>query len=240
MDALMTPVVEKHIAPMRRTLDRAREFMEEGSYREALSHLETLFVEFGYWEWLGHPGIQELQDEARRVAGTLRARMGKSMGARLGAQEEPKNDYKALAQQDAVRAVGHFMAEIVGQILKRGYADDDLESYGRGYHHARHVDRAYSLREAVEVLEQLDEHQPEESDVWQGLMPAEAISVMAAYTYGNAVHYWFHDLIDAVHNALEDVLPKEGPKEWSPRKKGFGKEDIESLIREILDQAGAG
>lgn len=135
-----------------------------------------------------------------------------------------ETNYLKEAISDALDTISKFKEEIVEQLERDGEASTDLYndySNGDSYHHERHTDRAYSLIEAAHVLDQLGDYEETDGGMWDGLAPREAISVMAAYTYSNAVMGKFQDLVRELNDDFEGELAGDrprGPKEWSPRR----------------------
>lgn len=107
---------------------------------------------------------------------------------------------------DAAAMVQHFANDIVEQIELYGEASRNLNDLPGGdrYHHESHVDRAYSLREAAELLEELAEHEETDSGLWEGLPPRSVISAQAAYTYGNAVWHAVWNLIERINDRVHE------------------------------------
>jgi len=103
----------------------------------------------------------------------------------------------------------NFEDEIVEQLLDSGAASDDLlNDYPNGdaWHHENHVDRWYNFREAVEVIEQLEDFEETDEGLWAGLPMKEALGACAAYTYGNAVYSEWRDLIAEINREADDIL----------------------------------
>lgn len=150
-------------------------------------------------------------------------------------------NYKQEASRDAAHLALHFLDEIVEQILKKGTASDQLY---RDYENGdmaldRYRQGGYSLHEAADVLEQLGEYEADDNGIWEGLAPRDAISVMTAETYANAVYELWRDLIDRINMAVDEDEQdfKIGPKEWSPhgtagKLKEFVKDFIQSELVE--------
>lgn len=154
----------------------------------------------------------------------------------------PEN-YLKKAAEDARDMASYFIDDIVEMIASDGEADEDMgnRSYGRAdeYHHETHVDRSYTLIEAANLLDQLDQFEETDAGIWEGQSPREAISTQAAFTYGNAVYDAWQELIKDINSAIGDrveqgldrqaikrivrlvidgkPIPPAGPKEWSPR-----------------------
>ena len=98
-------------------------------------------------------------------------------------------NYRDAALSDAKDTVEYFADEIVDQLMDGKASDDLLNDYSRGdeYHHESHVDQAYGLLEAAQLLDELYKHEETDSGLWDGQEPREAIATQAAFTYGNAV-----------------------------------------------------
>ncbi len=99
-------------------------------------------------------------------------------------------DYYHKAYIDAQDMIKNFEEEIARMLIDEGEASDDFfndYTYGDAYHHENHVDGSYSLTEAAEVLKELGEYEEADNGWWEGVSPIDAISIKAAYTYGNAV-----------------------------------------------------
>lgn len=121
-------------------------------------------------------------------------------------------NWEDKAQQDARDALDNFADEIAEQAKAGKVSDDMLNDYSGGdaYHHESHVDESYDLKEAAEVLDQLDEWEESDSGLWQGLDMKEALSACAAYTYGNCVYDKWRDYIKTLNESFLDDLEGEG------------------------------
>lgn len=111
-------------------------------------------------------------------------------------------NYYKDAQSDAKSMIDHFADEIVEQLINYGEASDDLlNDYPNGdrYHHENHVNKDYKLTEAAALLDQLSDYEETDNGLWEGLEPRRAISVQAAYTYGNAVYSLWRNLIEKIN-----------------------------------------
>lgn len=157
------------------------------------------------------------------------------------------------AAEDAQEAVKYFSDEIVESIIDNdGQAGVDITDYSETYHHESHVDRSYSLHAAADILSDLDEFEETDSGLWDGVAPKEAISAMAAYTYGNAVASMFNDTMNEINSEVRDQIDngdlfldfesdyigrtiKKGVKEWRPDAEGL--EDMDPDKREALEEA---
>lgn len=116
-------------------------------------------------------------------------------------------NYHAAAKEHARDMVNEFLDQIIEQLIADGEASDDYNNDypdGDAYHHQQHVDKEYSLLEAAELLDQLQEHEETDNGLWDGLEPRRAVCAQAAYTYGNAVSAEWMELIKSI-NADDDV-----------------------------------
>lgn len=118
-------------------------------------------------------------------------------------------NYLQKAANDAAETVQNFQDEILTQLLAKGKASADLNNDypgGASWHHECHVDKSYSLRDAANVLDQLDEFEETDSGLWEGLDMKDALSACAAYTYGNAVASEWADLIKQINDEAELII----------------------------------
>ncbi len=112
-------------------------------------------------------------------------------------------NYHQDARDDARETVLEYIDSIVEQLEEKGEASDDLyNDYPSGdtWHHEGHIDRLYNLTEAAELLDQLHEYTEEDSGLWHGQEPRQAIGTQTAYTYGNAVYSKWIDLISCIND----------------------------------------
>lgn len=114
-------------------------------------------------------------------------------------------NYRNEASDDAADFAENFLDQIIEQIVENGKASDDFRndySDGDSYFYESYVDRGYSLKEAAELLDELEET---DSGLWEGQSPRDAISTQAAFTYGNAVASFIHYLIEEINDAIEEL-----------------------------------
>lgn len=141
-------------------------------------------------------------------------------------------EYNKAALEDADDAIEYFIDEIVENIIdNQGLEDLDINQYSDSYHHETHVDKSYSLREAAEVLGDLSDYEVDVSGLWQGMEPREAISAMAAYTYGNAVAVMFREEMERVKDAIEDA-----DIAWDPEAEPEGLTEEEQDAWEVMSE----
>jgi hypothetical protein len=118
-------------------------------------------------------------------------------------------NYLAKADSDARDTIDHFEDEILEQLLDSGEASDDLlNDYPNGdsWHHECHTDQWYNLTEAAAILDQLDDFEEDDSGLWEGQGPKDAIATMAAFTYANAVMSEWADRIKEINSEAETIL----------------------------------
>lgn len=143
-------------------------------------------------------------------------------------------NYRKEASDDAANMADNFLDEIVEQIQDKGRASDDINNDydgGDSYHHETHIDKSYHLIEAAHLLDQLSDFEETDSGLWESLDPREAVSAMAAYTYGNAVYSYWTDLIKEINEKVADENFDVGPKDWSPLKP---KVTLEEFVKDII------
>lgn len=116
-------------------------------------------------------------------------------------------NYREKVEENAWTTASEFVEQMIEQAQNDKVSDDLYNDYPNGdaYHHENHVDAAYSLQEAAEILHQLRDAEETDTGLWEGLQPEEAISAKAAYTYGNAVMYAWQQIVKDINDHLEDV-----------------------------------
>lgn len=110
------------------------------------------------------------------------------------------------AREAAKDTAENFLDEIIEQLMDTGKASDDLSNDypgGDSWHHENYVDKSYRLLEAAQTIENLRDYQETDSGLWQGLEPIEAVSAMAAYTYGAAVWAKWSELITEINDDID-------------------------------------
>jgi hypothetical protein len=122
-------------------------------------------------------------------------------------------DYRQDAIDDARETARNFEEQILERLMSYGGAasNDLYNDYpgGDDYHHEYHVDRYYTLLQAANLLDQLNDHEETDSGLWDGQSPRKAVAVQAAHTYGNAVMYYFVRLITHINGEFEQALEDE-------------------------------
>jgi hypothetical protein len=130
------------------------------------------------------------------------------------------------AISDAKDTVINYLDEIADMIIEKEKASEDLlNDYvnGDAYHHENHVDKDYTLLEAANILEKLNKFEETDEGLWEGLQPKKAIIAQAAYTYGNAVYYFWTKLIEEINT--QNINSE------------MNKENIKNKIKEILEDS---
>jgi hypothetical protein len=137
--------------------------------------------------------------------------------------KKPEPTYYQLAEEDAKMLVtDYFMDEIIEQLMENGEASDDYNNdyrNGDGIFHEAIVDRDYSSNDAIELLSNLHEFEEDEYGLWEGLSWDRALTTIAAFTYGNAVHDKWTKLIEEINEINLD--------------ENETKEQLEEVIKEI-------
>ena len=142
-----------------------------------------------------------------------------------------RQNYRNEASDDAADSCENFISQIVEQIVDNGKASDDLRndySGGGSYFHESYVDRSYLLKEAAELLDELDDYEETDSGLWEGQSPRDAISTQAAFTYGNAVASYFRDLIEEINDAIEELQNDLEPDDVLTTKQ------VEKVVKEKI------
>lgn len=111
--------------------------------------------------------------------------------------------YMREAKQQAREAAIFFYEKIVDALLSSEKVSIDMGEYDSSYHHETHIDQAYTLHEAADVLDELHKYEETDSGLWYGQDPQTAISTMAAYTYGNAVASMWCELANEINDDSE-------------------------------------
>lgn len=140
-------------------------------------------------------------------------------------------NYRNKASDDAADFCENFIGQIVEQIVENGKASDDYNNDytdGNSYFHESYVDRSYDLEEAAALLDDLDDHEETDSGLWEGQSPRDAISTQAAFTYGNAVASYIHDLIKGINGAVEELQSDLEPDD------ALTSEQVEKVVKEQI------
>lgn len=144
-------------------------------------------------------------------------------------------NYDAEARSDARQMVAEFVDTIIEQLRDNGSASDDYNndySGGNEYHHLTHVDRDYDLSESAAILDQLADHEETDEGLWDGLEPRRAIACQAAFTYGNAVAYYWSAIIEAINTDMASGILADMLGEDDPADDGVIKGRIQELAEE--------
>jgi hypothetical protein len=109
-------------------------------------------------------------------------------------------------KETARDGIREYQDAIVEQLIRNDEASNDLlNDYDNGdsWHHENGVDREYDLKEAADLLET-------DRGLWEGQEPRKAISTQAAFTYGNAVHHFWHEFIKEINARWTQVREEVG------------------------------
>jgi hypothetical protein len=125
---------------------------------------------------------------------------------------EPSWTHKAIEDaEDLIKE--YFIDEIVQQLIDGGEISSDMYNdydNGDGIFHETITDRYYHKTDAMELLDELYEHEETDSGIWEGLDWEKVIQVKAAYTYGNAVMSEWNDIIEKIN----DIDPESLDVTW--------------------------
>lgn len=157
-------------------------------------------------------------------------------------------DYNAKAIEDAWDMADNFLEDIITQAVTGEVSNDLFNDYERGdeYHHSSHVDKEYSLLEAATLLDQLSSHEETDYGLWEGVHdPRQAVGTQAAYTYGNAVMYYWNNVIEEINEFLNmwewdtEAERKEGATKFITTlvvlNQHFERSDADSMVGASLD-----
>lgn len=191
---------------------------------------------------------KEAEDDAKSMALEFLDQIVEQLEEKGKASDDLNNDYAGadsyhhetnVDRSYSLIEAAHILDdldEIVDQILNKGKASDRFDRYPHGdsYHHSTHIDRSYDLMEADHLLDELSRVEETDGGIWEGLDPREAVKTQAAYTYGNAVRSAWETLIENVNNEAEQILPRRGPKDWSPKNRLPASKDFAETIGDFI------
>lgn len=110
---------------------------------------------------------------------------------------KPEPSYSIQADDDAKDLITNFMDEIIDQLIIQGEASVVYNN---------EVDRGYSEKDAVELIDELSDYEEIDSGLWEGEDLRGILSAKAAFTYGNAVYDKWHALIDEINQIDMDEI----------------------------------
>ena len=143
-----------------------------------------------------------------KKAKRLKESIENQIHANLLTCEENKN-YHLLAREDGCEFVLQFADQIAQKLVDTGEASDDYNNDyddGDSWHHETYVDRSYRLLEAAKLLSDLSEFECDDSGLWEGQGPEEAIDTQAAFTYGYAVADYWQRIIKEINEKWETIF----------------------------------
>lgn len=158
-------------------------------------------------------------------------------------------EYRTEAIEEARGAANDFLKEIVENVIAaegeiRETSIDDYASDGYV------SDKSLDLKDAADLLDDLREYEETDSGLWEGQEdPREAVKVMAAFTYRNAVNSLFEDLMTHINETVETAVgttlffdfdewvkskgkAEGGTLDWRPGISDEEKEDQEEALQE--------
>lgn len=121
--------------------------------------------------------------------------------------------YEKSIVNAALYAIQHFSDDIIERVMERRQAPMELTDYSDSYHQER-IDIGWLRpKEAVNLIEELSEH-----EAFGGAMDwdrdwRDALSMLAQETYRNAVINRFGNLMESLNSAF-DIAEKRGEIVW--------------------------
>ena len=117
-------------------------------------------------------------------------------------------NYYDEAKDDASGFINNFQDELVESLMENGEVPTYHSDINESYVYESCGAYGYSLRESAELLDQLDEFEADDSGMWDGQSPRDAVSTMATFTYQNAVSHFITKLLELINDNydLEDIL----------------------------------
>jgi len=147
------------------------------------------------------------------------------------------SDYESEARSDAVAFFDEYRDEMIAQLVDGDKVSKDLlNDYNNGdsFIHETYTDRSYDLREAVDVLEDLDQYEETDAGLWEGKDMKEALETCAAYTYSAAVYSFIQEAIETINDNCESIVDEYGDDdiEW---EEGKDEEALKSRLSDEID-----
>lgn len=119
-------------------------------------------------------------------------------------------EIKQQVSEAARKAVEHFLDELVEDVVEsqgvRTAMSVEVSYWDDQYIYNHFVDRNWTLRDAVDLVEELAFHVETNSDLWDGQDPSEALKIQAAHTFANAAESEFKDKMGDVNVAVTDAV----------------------------------
>ncbi len=104
----------------------------------------------------------------------------------------PEPSWSEKAEDDAKDFIlDNLLEELVDQLADDGEIGEDIRNdfaNGDQLFHEIITDQSYDLQEAADLLNELSRDAEEDSGLWEGQEPEQAIGTQAAYTYSNVVY----------------------------------------------------
>src|SRR5690606_15113144 len=91
----------------------------------------------------------------------------------------------------------------------------------------------YNLQEAAKLLSDLEDYQETDRGLWERQKPTDAISTMAAYTFGAAVHHFFGELIGQINEEfdIDEFINDDGDVDEDAARKA-----AEELVHQLANE----
>lgn len=129
-------------------------------------------------------------------------------------------ELRAEAEKLAKQAIAEFLDDLVEDVVERSGErppeSTRLRYWNDRYYSERLADRPWTVREAIDVVEEFPESVEDDNALWEGQDPSDALRIQAAYTFANAVESEFDGLMvrlnDEIEFQIEDgYLSMKGP-----------------------------
>lgn len=150
--------------------------------------------------------------------------------------------YTDEAKSDAWDMVNEFSEKIAEYMVEEEELNPHEFDFNNidgldAYHHETHYNTEYTLLEAATLMDDLSEHIATDSGLWEGLEPRKAVAVQAAFTFGDAVMYYYSELMECICEDTEIVrMMEDYAEDETGETKDRVEDEIHSRILEILKE----
>lgn len=141
-------------------------------------------------------------------------------------------EYNRIIEKEAI----DFILE-QEDMFKKAIVDEtestyDIDDFDRTFHE-NITDRAYTLSDAAFVIENSDNPE-DDSGMWEGRKPEEALKIQAAYTFSNDVNTEITDLYNKLKEEYDTAFCKEQDKIENGDTNTNEDVDIDKIVNQIL------
>lgn len=135
-----------------------------------------------------------------------------------------KYDLNRMVEEEALSFMSE-MEEYIRDGVEAGWTWHDLQYHRPNLHdyfHEQVIDKYWDLDDAVCIIQYVDPiYIEEDSGLWDGVEPLQALPIQAAFTFGNVVSSRCNEIYDEIVERYEDLVEEYG-------------DFVEMAIREIL------